>query len=54
MPDRDPQPGAPDPNPPQGRRTRRYLPPLVRYAIVGSWGAVLGVAVFYLLRKLGF
>ena len=36
------------------RRRRRYLPPFIRYGIVMSWGALLAVAVFYLLRKLGF
>lgn len=42
------------PDRPAGPRMRRYLPPVARLAIIGSWGALLAVAVFYLLRKLGF
>lgn len=36
------------------RRMRRYISPLPRYAIIASWGMLLAVATFYLLRKLGY
>ncbi len=36
------------------RTSRRYLPPLLRYSIIASWGSVLGVFVFYLLKKIGY
>ena len=36
------------------RRMRRYLSPLPRYAIIASWGVLLGIATFYILRKLGY
>jgi len=36
------------------RRRRRFLPPSLRYPLIASWGALLGIATFYLLRKLGY
>lgn len=36
------------------RVRRRYLPPLLRYAIIASWGVLLAVAVSYLLKKAGY
>lgn len=39
---------------PPKRRMRRYIPPVFRHAIIIIWGVLLGVAVSYMLRKLGY
>lgn len=36
------------------RAKRRYLPPLLRYSIIAVWGSLLGMFIFYSLKKLGY
>ena len=33
---------------------RKILNPYVRYLIIASWGMILAVSVFYLLKELGY
>ncbi len=36
------------------RTKRRYLPRPVRWLIIASWGMLVAIGTFYLLRSIGY